>query len=100
MLAAKKSQGGTHMNRATCSRIVGCAAAAWALALAAPAAAATKLTIVTFAGSTNLPIWVAIDKGFFAKEGLDVTQEITRGSVASTEGLMSGKYQFGSSALD
>jgi len=82
------------------SRIAGCAALGLALALAAPAAAQTKLTIVTFAGATNLPIWVAIDQGFFAKEGLDVTQEITRGSTASTEGLMSGKYQFGSSALD
>jgi ABC-type nitrate/sulfonate/bicarbonate transport system substrate-binding protein len=88
------------MGRGICSTIVGSAVVGLALAVAAPAAAETKLTIVTFAGSTNLPIWVAIDKGFFAKEGLDVTQEITRGSVASTEGIMSGKYQFGSSALD
>jgi ABC-type nitrate/sulfonate/bicarbonate transport system substrate-binding protein len=70
------------------------------LGLAAPACAQTKLTIVTFAGATNLPIWLAIDKGFFAKEGLDVAQEITRSSVAEAQGLMSGKYQFGSSALD
>jgi ABC-type nitrate/sulfonate/bicarbonate transport system substrate-binding protein len=88
------------MTRGIYSRITGCAAVGLALALAAPAAAQTKLTIVTFAGATNLPIWVAIDKGFFAKEGLDVTQEITRGSVAEIQGLMSGKYQFGSSALD
>jgi ABC-type nitrate/sulfonate/bicarbonate transport system substrate-binding protein len=88
------------MGRAIYGKIAGCAVLGWALAFAAPAVAETKLTIVTFAGATNLPIWVAIDKGFFAKEGLDVTQEVTRGSVASTEGLMSGKYQFGSSALD
>jgi ABC-type nitrate/sulfonate/bicarbonate transport system substrate-binding protein len=88
------------MTRGIYARITGCAAVGLALALAAPAAAQTKLTIVTFAGATNLPIWVAIDKGFFAKEGLDVTQEITRGSVAEIQGLMSGKYQFGSSALD
>jgi ABC-type nitrate/sulfonate/bicarbonate transport system substrate-binding protein len=88
------------MTRRIYVRIMGCAAVGLALALAAPAAAQTKLTIVTFAGATNLPIWVAIDKGFFAKEGLDVTQEITRGSVAEIQGLMSGKYQFGSSALD
>ena len=87
------------MGRRICS-MTAASAVAMALAIATPAAAETKLTIVTFAGSTNLPIWVAIDKGFFAKEGLDVTQEITRGSVASTEGIMSGKYQFGSSALD
>ncbi len=82
------------------SRLMRLAAMGFFLSLAAPACAQTKLTIVTFAGATNLPIWMAIDKGFFAKEGLDVTQEITRSSVAEVQGLMSGKYQFGSSALD
>jgi ABC-type nitrate/sulfonate/bicarbonate transport system substrate-binding protein len=80
--------------------IVRFAALALVVSFAGPAPAQTKLTIVTFAGATNLPVWVALDKGFFAKEGLDVTQEITRGSVAATQGLMSGKYQFGTMALD
>jgi ABC-type nitrate/sulfonate/bicarbonate transport systems, periplasmic components len=71
-----------------------------ALAFAVPAAAQTKLTIVTFSGATNLPVWIALDKGFFQKEGLDVTHEVTRGSQQVMEGLMSGKYQFGSAALD
>ena len=71
-----------------------------ALALATPASAQTKLSVVTFSGATNLPIWIALDKGFFKKEGLDVTQEVTRGSQQVMEGLMSGKYQFGSAALD
>jgi ABC-type nitrate/sulfonate/bicarbonate transport system substrate-binding protein len=71
-----------------------------ALTSAVPASAQMKVSVVTFTGSTNLPIWVAIDKGFFAKEGLDVTHEITRGSAAQMQGLMEGKYQFGSSALD
>jgi ABC-type nitrate/sulfonate/bicarbonate transport system substrate-binding protein len=88
------------MDRQVGSKLFRCAALGLALGFAAPAQAQTKLTVITFAGATNLPIWMAIDKGFFAKEGLDVTQEITRGSVASTQGLMSGKYQFGSSALD
>ena len=65
-----------------------------------PAFAQTKITIVTFAGATNLPVWVARERGFFAKEGLDVTQEITRGSTPALRGLMDGKYQFGSTALD
>jgi ABC-type nitrate/sulfonate/bicarbonate transport system substrate-binding protein len=76
------------------------AAIGLALSAVTPAAAQTKLTIVTFAGATNLPVWIAIDKGFFAKEGLDVTQEITRGSSPAMQGLMDGKYQFASSALD
>ena len=71
-----------------------------ALAFAAPAAAQTKLNVVTFSGATNLPVWIALDKGFFKKEGLDVQHEVTRGSQQVMEGLMSGKYQFGSAALD
>jgi ABC-type nitrate/sulfonate/bicarbonate transport system substrate-binding protein len=64
------------------------------------AMAQTKLTISTFAGATNLPVWIALDKGYFTKEGLDVTHDITRGSQPVMEGLMSGKYQFASAALD
>src|SRR3954471_6282744 len=82
------------------SRMLACAAIGWALTSATPAGAQTKLNIVTFAGATNLPIWVALDKGFFAKEGLEVTQEITRGSTPAMRALMEGKYQFASSALD
>lgn len=69
-------------------------------ALAAPAAAQTKVTIVTFAGVTNIGVWAGVEKGFFAKEGLDVTHEITRGSSNSMRGLMEGKYHFASAALD
>jgi ABC-type nitrate/sulfonate/bicarbonate transport system substrate-binding protein len=76
------------------------AAAALGGAMLTSAAAQTKLTVVTFAGATNLPIWVAIDKGFFAREGLEVTQEVTRGSSPAMQGLMNGKYQLASSALD
>jgi len=76
------------------------ALASLAVMLATPAAAQTKVTIVTFAGATNLPVWIALDRGLFAKEGLAVTQEITRGSTPAMRGLMEGKYQFASSALD
>ena len=86
------------MSKRVLSRMLIMVLVAWAACL--PAMAQTKLNIVTFAGATNLPVWVGIDKGFFAKEGLDVTQEITRGSTPAMQGLMSGKYQFGSTALD
>jgi ABC-type nitrate/sulfonate/bicarbonate transport system substrate-binding protein len=82
------------------SRTLAWAAIGWALSAVTPAQAQTKLTIITFAGATNLPIWVALEKGFFAKEGLDVTHEITRGSSPAMQGLMDGKYQFATSALD
>jgi ABC-type nitrate/sulfonate/bicarbonate transport system substrate-binding protein len=70
------------------------------LGLAGPAFAQTKMTVVTFAGATNIAVWVASEKGYFQREGLDVTQEITRGSTAVIEGLMSGKYQVASTAFD
>jgi ABC-type nitrate/sulfonate/bicarbonate transport system substrate-binding protein len=71
-----------------------------ATAMVAPAAAQTHLDIVTFGGSTNLPIWVAQEKGFFAKQGLDIKQDITRGSVEEIKNIMAGKYQLGSTSFD
>ena len=67
---------------------------------AATALAQTAVTVVTFAGATNLPLWMALERGFFAREGLNVTHEVTRGSTAVIEGAMSGKYQFASMAFD
>lgn len=62
--------------------------------------AQTPVTVVTFAGATNLPLWIALDRGLFTKEGLNVSHEVTRGSTAVIEGAMSGKYQFASMAFD
>ncbi len=76
------------------------AAVGLALISCPPAMAQTKLSLVTFSGATNLPVWIALDKGFFAKEGLDVAHEVTRGSEGVMQGIMTGKYQFGSAALD
>ncbi len=73
---------------------------ALAAGLASAAQAQTKLSIVTFAGATNLPVWSALDRGFFGKEGLDVSHEVTRGSTAVIQGMMDGKYQFASTAFD
>jgi ABC-type nitrate/sulfonate/bicarbonate transport system substrate-binding protein len=71
-----------------------------AASAATPASAQTHLDIVTFGGSSNLPIWVAQEKGFFAKQGLDIKQDITRGSVEEIKNLMAGKYQLGSTSFD
>ena len=53
-------------------------AAGVAVGLAAPASAQTEIKMIGFGGGTNVPSWVAIDKGFFLKEGLKVTQDVTR----------------------
>lgn len=65
-----------------------------------PAFAAMDLRLVTFSGATNLPLWIAQDKGFFAKEGLNVTWAITSGSTQEVKDLYAGKYDVISSAFD
>ena len=88
-------------NRATSMRRLAMAVIATGLLNgAASAMAQTAVTVVTFAGATNLPLWMALERGYFAREGLNVTHEVTRGSTAVIEGAMSGKYQFASMAFD
>ncbi len=75
-------------------------AAGLAVGLAAPASAQTEVKMISFGGGTNVPSWVALDKGFFLKEGLKVTQDVTPGSKEQMIDLMAGKYQFASTAFD
>ena len=75
-------------------------AAVLAVGLAAPAWAQTEIKLIGFGGGTNVPSWVAIDKGFFEKEGLKVTQDVTPGSKEQMQDIMAGKYQFASTAFD
>jgi ABC-type nitrate/sulfonate/bicarbonate transport system substrate-binding protein len=75
-------------------------AAGVAVGLAAPASAQTAVKMIGFGGGTNVPSWVAIDKGFFEKEGLKVTQDVTPGSKEQMQDIMAGKYQFASTAFD
>jgi ABC-type nitrate/sulfonate/bicarbonate transport system substrate-binding protein len=75
-------------------------AAGLAVGLAAPAAAQTEVKMISFGGGTNVPSWVALDKGYFLKEGLKVTQDVTPGSKEQMQDIMAGKYQFASTAFD
>ena len=60
----------------------------WLWVLSLPAAAETHLDIVTFGGTSNLPIWVAKDKGlqlvlpkavaFVADDSLNVTADVIK----------------------
>jgi ABC-type nitrate/sulfonate/bicarbonate transport system substrate-binding protein len=65
-----------------------------------PGSSQAKLEVVAFEGSTNLPLWVAIDHGFFAKEGLTVTLASTKGAIPQMQDTMAGKYQIASTAMD
>lgn len=71
-----------------------------AAAGASTAMAQTEVKMIGFGGASNLPVWVAIDKGFFAKEGLKVSLDRTPGSKEQIADMMSGKYQFASTAFD
>jgi ABC-type nitrate/sulfonate/bicarbonate transport system substrate-binding protein len=71
-----------------------------ALATAVPAAAQTKLDMVGFGGASNLPVWVAQERGLFAKQGLEVKFDRTPSSGALFKNLMAGKYQIATAAID
>jgi ABC-type nitrate/sulfonate/bicarbonate transport system substrate-binding protein len=66
----------------------------------ASAAAQTELRMISFSGATNLPGWVAEEKGFFAKEGLKVSLAVTQGSVEQVKDTLAGKYEIMSTAFD
>jgi len=64
------------------------------------AQAQTAVNMIGFGGGTNLPVWSAIDRGFFEKEGLKVSLDRTPGSFEQIRDLMEGKYQFATTAFD
>ena len=62
--------------------------------------AQTRLDMVAFSSASNLPTWVANERGLFAKEGLEIRLDRTPGSVAQMRNMMSGKYQLASTSID
>jgi ABC-type nitrate/sulfonate/bicarbonate transport system substrate-binding protein len=83
------------------SRILGIAFAMAAFGIGAePAGAQTEVKMISFGGGSNLPTYVALDRGFFTKEGLKVTFDRTKGSREQIRDLMEGKYQFATTAFD
>ena len=76
--------------------------AAVTLFVAAGAAFAqdAKLSVIAFGGGGNWPVWAAQEKGLFAKNGIAVNLSFTPNSVEQIRNLMSGKYDFGTTAYD
>ena len=71
--------------------------AACALLLAPVRASPQELRRIHYGTTTStahLPIWVAKDAGFFARNGLDVEPVQIRGGALITMGIMSGQLQF------
>ena len=75
--------------------------AAATLAAASSAMAQTRtLEVIVFAGASALPIYVAQDKGFFAKEGLTVNVTATPSSGFQMSNLIAGKFHIAGTAAD
>lgn len=67
-----------------------------------PAGAAPVQTVkvITFQGGWNLPIWVAQEKGFFARQGLQVEVAYTPNSPQLVRDLLGGKYNIAVAGID
>jgi len=65
-----------------------------------PAPAATKITVMGFGGSSNWPIFVAQDMGFFDKNGIDVEYSRARNSVTQLTSLIEGKIDIAMTSVD
>ena len=68
--------------------------------IGARAQAPATLQVIVFPGGFNWPIWAAQDKGFFAREGLDVKLTPTPSSAFQLQGLIEGRFDIASTAFD
>jgi ABC-type nitrate/sulfonate/bicarbonate transport system substrate-binding protein len=66
----------------------------------APPKAPTAVNLIVFPGGFNWPIWVAQDKGLFAKNGLEVKVTPTPSSVFQLTNLIDGKFDIAMTAID
>jgi NitT/TauT family transport system substrate-binding protein len=75
--------------------VLGLALGLAALPVSGAAAAGTKVVISqAFQSALYLPFYVAIDEGFFTKEGLDVTKETAGSPSVALSAVLSGSAQF------
>jgi ABC-type nitrate/sulfonate/bicarbonate transport system substrate-binding protein len=58
------------------------------------------VNLIVFPGGFNWPIWVAQEKGFFAKHGIEPKITPTPGSAFQLTGLIEGKFDIAMTAID
>lgn len=58
------------------------------------------LAVIVFPGGFNWPLWVGTEKGFFAREGVEVMLTPTPGSVYQMQSLAAGKFDIAFSTID
>jgi ABC-type nitrate/sulfonate/bicarbonate transport system substrate-binding protein len=66
----------------------------------ATAQALDPVSVIVFPGGFNWPIWVAQEKGYFAKGGLEVKLTPTPSSAFQLANLIDGKFDIGHTAID
>lgn len=59
-----------------------------------------NLRINLFRGSSNIPIYMAIEKGYFARRGITTLLEFTPNSAQQRAGLAAGKFDIAQAAVD
>jgi ABC-type nitrate/sulfonate/bicarbonate transport system substrate-binding protein len=67
---------------------------------AQPPAPPKTVNLIVFPGGFNWPVWVAQEKGLFAKNGIDVKVTPTPSSVFQLTGLIDGKFDIAMTAID
>ncbi len=67
---------------------------------AALAQGSKPLEVIAFGGGGNWPVWVAQEKGLFAKNRIAVKLSFTPDSVSQIRNLMNGTYDLGTTAYD
>ena len=60
----------------------------------------TPLRIIAFPGAPNLPVFAAIEQGWFAEEGIAVDLTTTPSSVFQFEKLNAGEFDIAMTAFD
>jgi ABC-type nitrate/sulfonate/bicarbonate transport system substrate-binding protein len=58
------------------------------------------VNLIVFPGGFNWPIWVAQEKGFFARNGIEVKVTPTPNSVFQLTNLIAGKFDIAMTAID
>jgi ABC-type nitrate/sulfonate/bicarbonate transport system substrate-binding protein len=80
--------------------IAGLAGAALGTPAAALAQTLEPVSVIVFPGGFNWPIWVAQEKGYFAKGGIEVRLTPTPSSMLQLTGLIEGKFDIAATAID
>ena len=75
-------------------------AAVMLFACASFAQNARTVQVIVFPGGFNWPIWVAQEKGMFAKRGLEIKLTPTPNSVFQLTNLIDGKFDIAMTAID